>query len=89
MELRIEFSSSSMVNRISQPVHALNKFTDIRFSKLYCLSGGGFTVPARPDYFPFLRSLQKDVSASLGDIGVAFLEYCKPRPISCPSRLTQ
>jgi len=49
------------------------------FSKLHCPSGGGFSFPAGPDFFRFLRSLQKDVSASLGDIGIALLEYCESR----------
>jgi acetyl esterase/lipase len=34
-------------------------------------------MPARPDYFPFLSALRKDLSASLGDFGVALLEYCE------------
>jgi acetyl esterase/lipase len=41
------------------------------------IAGGGYSVPSRPDYFLFLRTLQKDLSTSLGDVGVAFLEYCE------------
>jgi len=61
-----------MVNRPSYQVHVLHKLTDT----VLC-PGGGFTLPARPDYFQFLRALQKDVSASFGDIGVVALEYCE------------
>lgn len=33
-------------------------------------------MPARHDYFPFLHSLQKALTAEFGEIGVAALEYC-------------
>jgi acetyl esterase/lipase len=41
------------------------------------ITGGGYSMPSRPDYFLFLRALQKGLSASLGDVGIAFLEYCE------------
>ena len=41
-----------------------------------CTSGGGYVMPARADYFPFLHSLQKALTAEFGEIGVAALQYC-------------
>jgi hypothetical protein len=41
-------------------------------------------MPAQVFHFQFLCSLQKDVSASLGDVSVAVLEYCELRPIPAP-----
>jgi hypothetical protein len=38
-------------------------------------AGGAFSLPPRPDYFPFLHALQKVVSASLGNFCVALLEH--------------
>ena len=40
------------------------------------VTGGGYVLPARAEYFPFLQSLQKALSAEVGEVGVAFLEYC-------------
>jgi hypothetical protein len=60
----------------------------IYFPKLLHV-GGGFSIPPQPSHPLFLRGLQKSVSASLGDIGVAMLEYCEPsdpdghRSIAC------
>ena len=39
--------------------------------------GGGFSLPPRPDYLPFIGALKKDISAVLGDASVAMLEYCE------------
>jgi hypothetical protein len=33
-------------------------------------------MPARADYFPFLKSLQEALSVEVGEVGVAALEYC-------------
>jgi hypothetical protein len=41
------------------------------------LAGGAFIFPAQLNYFQFLRALQKDLSASFGDVGMAVLEYCE------------
>jgi hypothetical protein len=38
-------------------------------------SGGGFSLPPRPDYFSFSHALQKDVCAVLGDVSITMLEY--------------
>jgi hypothetical protein len=65
---------------VPRSVHTSYKFADL-FPKNVFSAGGGFSMPARPVQFQFLCSLQKDVSASLGDVGVAVLEYCEPRPI--------
>lgn len=47
-----------------------------RFMPKICSPGGGFVIPARADYFPFLESLQKALSVEVGEVGVAALEYC-------------
>ena len=65
-----------MVSRLSLPVRILHKLTDSSSQTILC-SGGGFSLPARPDYFRFLHALKKDVSTSFGDIGVVALEYCE------------
>jgi hypothetical protein len=41
------------------------------------VTGGGYSLPARAEYFPFLQSLQKALSAEVGEVGVAALEYCE------------
>ncbi|KAI0298894.1 Alpha/Beta hydrolase protein [Russula brevipes] len=51
--------------------------------------GGGVIFPARSEYFQFIRALQKDVSASLGDVGVALLEYSLAPESPCSTRLKQ
>jgi len=83
MQIRIGYSSISTVNRTFQSVHISHKFADL-FPKNVFSEGGGFSLPPLPDHFQFLCGLQKDVSASLGDVGVAMLEYCEPRPIPAP-----
>jgi hypothetical protein len=40
-------------------------------------AGGGFSLPPRPDYLPFIGALKKDISAVLGDASVVMLEYCE------------
>jgi len=53
------------------------------------LAGGGFSLPSRPDHFQFLRGLQKDVSASSGDVGVALLEHSLTPESPVPMQLRQ
>ena len=38
-------------------------------------AGGAFSLPPRPDYFPFLHAIQKVGSASLGKFSVALMEH--------------
>ena len=52
-------------------------FLQFLINRQTLLAGGGYSLPARPEYFPFLSTLQKDVAASLGDVGVAVLQYCE------------
>jgi hypothetical protein len=79
----IGHSSISMVNRTFRSVHISPKFANL-FPKNVFSEGGGFSLPPLPDHFQFLCGLQKDVSASLGDVSVAMLEYCEPHPIPAP-----
>ncbi|KAI0265804.1 alpha/beta-hydrolase [Gloeopeniophorella convolvens] len=51
--------------------------------------GGAFSMPARPDYFPFLRNVQEKASVSLGDVGVAMLEYSLVPDAPFPTQLRQ
>ncbi|KAF8263549.1 alpha/beta-hydrolase [Lactarius quietus] len=51
--------------------------------------GGGYVLPARPDYFHFLRSLQKALSTEVGEIGVAALEYSLAPDSPVPTQLRQ
>ncbi|KAI0298896.1 alpha/beta-hydrolase [Russula brevipes] len=51
--------------------------------------GGGFSIPAGLNCFRFLRALQMDVSASLGDVGVALLEYSLAPESPIPTQLRQ
>jgi hypothetical protein len=39
-------------------------------------AGGGFSLPPRPDYLPFIGALKKDIS-DVGNASVAMLEYCE------------
>ncbi len=71
---------------IPRPVNIPHRFAD-QFPQNGFSTGGGFSLPARPDYFQFLCALQKGVSASLGNVGVAMLEYCEPHPIPAPIAL--
>jgi hypothetical protein len=52
----------------------------VRIHRLICadprVTGGGYVLPARAEYFPFLQSLQTALSAEVGEVGVAALEYC-------------
>ena len=41
------------------------------------VTGGGYVLPARAEYFLFLQSLQKALSAEFGEVGIAALEYCE------------
>ena len=58
--------------------HAL--FT-VRIRRLSCVdprvTGGGYVLPARAEYFLFLQSLQKALYAEVGEVGIAALEYCE------------
>jgi len=54
----------------------MTKITD-ELPRSVLLAGGAFVYPAQPNCFQFLRALQKDVSASFGDVGIAVLEYCE------------
>jgi acetyl esterase/lipase len=51
--------------------------------------GGGFVIPARADYFPFLESLQKALSVEVGEVGVAALEYSLAPDSPVPTQLRQ
>ncbi|KAH9986328.1 alpha/beta-hydrolase [Russula compacta] len=51
--------------------------------------GGAYSLPARPEYFPFLSTLQKDVATSFGDVGVALLEYSLVPDAPFPTQLKQ
>ncbi|KAH9986329.1 alpha/beta-hydrolase [Russula compacta] len=51
--------------------------------------GGAYSIPARPECFPFLSALQKDVAASLGDIGIALLQYSLAPDSPFPTQLKQ
>ncbi|KAH9071483.1 alpha/beta-hydrolase [Lactarius deliciosus] len=51
--------------------------------------GGCFVLPTRPDYFPFLHSLQKALSADVGEVGVAALEYSLAPDSPVPTQLRQ
>ena len=82
MQVRIEFSSTFTV---SLPSLYYTTLLLIGLPKTILSAGGGFTFPAAPEYFLFLRALQKDVSASCGDVGIAVLEYCESRQI--PARI--
>jgi len=46
-------------------------------------------MPARPDYFLFLSALRKDLSASLGDFGIAVLEHSLAPESPMPIQLRQ
>ncbi|KAI9447592.1 alpha/beta-hydrolase [Lactarius indigo] len=51
--------------------------------------GGGYVLPARADYFPFLHSLQKALAADVGEVGVAALEYSLAPDSPVPTQLRQ
>ncbi|KAH9071481.1 alpha/beta-hydrolase [Lactarius deliciosus] len=51
--------------------------------------GGCFVLPTRADYFPFLHSLQKALSADIGEVGVAALEYSLAPDSPVPTQLRQ
>ncbi|KAI0258603.1 Alpha/Beta hydrolase protein [Gloeopeniophorella convolvens] len=52
--------------------------------------GGGYSVPSGPQYFDFVHSLKKDVTAALGpDVGFAFLEYSLTPRAPFPTQLRQ
>ncbi|KAH8977128.1 alpha/beta-hydrolase [Lactarius akahatsu] len=51
--------------------------------------GGGYVLPARADYFPFLHSLQKALSADVGEVGVVALEYSLAPDAPVPTQLRQ
>ena len=52
-------------------------FSHFLISRQTLFAGGAYSIPARPECFPFLSTLQKDVAASFGDIGIALLQYCE------------
>ncbi|KAH8977131.1 alpha/beta-hydrolase [Lactarius akahatsu] len=51
--------------------------------------GGCFVLPTRPDYFPFLHSLQKALSADVEEVGVVALEYSLAPDAPVPTQLRQ
>ncbi|KAI0298893.1 alpha/beta-hydrolase [Russula brevipes] len=51
--------------------------------------GGAFSFPARSSNFQFMRALQKEVHAPLGDVGVALLEYSLTPEYPIPTQLRQ
>ncbi|KAH9071482.1 alpha/beta-hydrolase [Lactarius deliciosus] len=51
--------------------------------------GGGYVLPAGASYFPFLHSLQKALSADIGEVGVAALEYSLAPDSPVPTQLRQ
>jgi hypothetical protein len=72
--------SPALLLRCASIAHVLaHPFAEIRPQTCLVLffSGGGFSLPPRPDYFSFLHALQKDVCAVLGDVSIAMLEYCE------------
>jgi len=51
--------------------------------------GGGYSLPARADYFLFLQSLQNSLSAEVGEVGVAAMEYSLVPDSPYPTQLRQ
>ena len=53
----------------------------VRIRRLICadprVTGGGYVLSARAEYFLFLQSLQKALYAEVGEVGIAALEYCE------------
>ncbi|KAH9026103.1 hypothetical protein EDB84DRAFT_1563839 [Lactarius hengduanensis] len=50
---------------------------------------GGYVLPAGASYFPFLHSLQKALSADIGEVGVVALEYSLAPDSPVPTQLRQ
>jgi len=63
--------------RLSTFLHIRSLKLGLKLVLFLFFSGGGFSLPPRPDYFSFLHALQRDVCAVLGDVSIAMLEYCE------------
>jgi len=71
-------------------LHWIGPRRDASHDKVFLFfHGGGFVVPARPDYFPFLQSIQKALSVDVGEVGVAALEYSLAPDFPVPTQLRQ
>ncbi|KAI0265808.1 Alpha/Beta hydrolase protein [Gloeopeniophorella convolvens] len=51
--------------------------------------GGGFTIPAGDHHFRFLPAVQDALKGSVGEIGIAFLEYSMAPQAQFPIQLRQ
>ncbi|KAI0265806.1 Alpha/Beta hydrolase protein [Gloeopeniophorella convolvens] len=51
--------------------------------------GGGFVVPGHAGFFSFLKALQDDVKNTVGDIGIAFLNYSLAPEAPFPTQVRQ
>ncbi|KAI9447591.1 alpha/beta-hydrolase [Lactarius indigo] len=71
-------------------LHWVGPRRDASHNKVFLyFHGGGYVLPAGPSYFPFLHSLQKALSADVGEIGVAALEYSLAPDSPVPTQLRQ
>ncbi|KAI0265807.1 alpha/beta-hydrolase [Gloeopeniophorella convolvens] len=51
--------------------------------------GGGFVLPGNASFFSCLKAIQDDVKSTIGDIGIAFLNYSLVPEVPVPTQIRQ
>ncbi|KAI0265812.1 alpha/beta-hydrolase [Gloeopeniophorella convolvens] len=71
-------------------IHWIGPRRDTKNDRVFLyFHGGGLVWPAHAGFFSFLKGLQDDVKNTIGDIGIAFLNYSLAPDAPLPTQLRQ